>query len=83
MLDEEKVAAIKGRLAMGHRAFRVAMEMGVSETLVYHVARGRTWKHVRCPIVHVDREKLLRVLSGTASSEDVLDLEAVAKEAAA
>jgi len=45
-LTAEKVAAIRSRHAAGESGVAMAREFGISQTNIYAVIRGQTWRHV-------------------------------------
>lgn len=48
-LDDEKVVAIRLRLAAGEKQRSIAADYGVSQYCISSIARGATWAHVPMP----------------------------------
>lgn len=46
-LDDDKVGVIKQRIAAGEKHADIAADYGVHKSAIGHIARGKTWKHVR------------------------------------
>lgn len=49
-LDEASVLSIRQRFAAGETSTRLAVEYGVSDSLISYIVNGRAWQHVGGPI---------------------------------